>query len=104
MLLWTGVVGIWIVSLRTGVYARIALYIAWLVLYMVGFFFVFMGLGIDKWDDSSAWYWDSWLFGSMAALAVSYGRLRFTGTLQTWFTVLPLAGLMSLVLFYISAR
>lgn len=104
MLTWAGVVGIWIVSLRSGVYVRIALYIAWLVLYMVGFFCVYMGLEIDKWDDSPAWYWDSLLFGSMTALAVWYGRSRFSGTLRALFTVVPLVWLASLVLSYLPSR
>lgn len=95
------VVCIWGLSRYTGVYLRVALYFVMLLLYMVGYFAVFVALGIDRWDDSSGWYWDTWLlFVSMAALATGYARTRFRGALRTWFAAIPLVVLVALILFY----
>ncbi|MFN3326969.1 MAG: hypothetical protein ACK5AZ_26040 [Bryobacteraceae bacterium] len=103
LLLWVGSVGIWRQTRQSTVLTRLALYPAILVLYAFGYFAVLVGLGIDRWDDSSAWYWDTWLlFGSTAILGAGYAITRFMGILRVFLAAMPVIGFAVLVWFYVS--
>jgi hypothetical protein len=61
-------------------------------MYTVGFFAVFVGLDLDNWDDSCAWYWDTWfLIVTTALLQAGYALTRFRGVARTILTILPTA-------------
>lgn len=103
LVLWAGAWGFWKGSRNGGLFTRLLFYPLVLLLYAAGFFIVTVGLGIDHWDDSSAWYWDTWmLVGSTACVGAWYAVSRLTGVTRVVLTAIPLAGLVAFVWLYLS--
>lgn len=66
------------------------------LLFQVGYALVLMGFGLDRWDDSSAWHWDTWVgFGAAALLAVAFAVSRFRGAARVVFALLGVGWLLA---------
>lgn len=103
LLLWGATYAIWTQTKAAHLVLRLAFWPACAVLYAAGYFLVLVGQGIDRWDDSSAWYWDTWLlFGSTAAVAAGYALTRFAGALGSVLSLMPVAYVGYLVWYYVS--
>ena len=103
LLLCSAAFAVWAQSKTTHLPLRLAFWPACAVLYATGLFLVLVGLGVDRWDDSSAWYWDTWLlFGSTCVVAMGYGVTRFNGALRSFIAVVPVVCFGLLVWFYLS--
>lgn len=78
--------------------AKLIYYSVLPLFYGVGYFLVFSGLGIDKWDDSSVWYWDTWLLlFSTTAILAWYAYLHFYDKLRVVLSVAPIMLLSAVV-------
>lgn len=68
---------------------RFGAFLGFPLLFQVGYALVLMGFGLDRWDDASAWYWDTWLgFGAAALLAMLFAVTRFRGAARVVLTLL----------------
>ena len=103
ILLLAGAYALWRNSDQTHFVVRFFCYLAVMVLFSLSLVLTLMGLGIDRWDDSSDWYWDTWLlFTSTAATGMLYAQTRFTGAYRVLLTILPVAGVIWLIVVYVS--
>lgn len=72
-----------------------------IILYPIGYFLIFVGLGIDHWDDSSKWYWDTWLlFSSTTALIISYSLMKLDRILRVIIPIITGLIFITVVLIY----
>jgi hypothetical protein len=101
ILLWVVDFWIWLRSSGWSTVSKATMYLLLPVVYGLGFFAIVVGLGVDHWDDSSAWYWDTWLLlGSSAVIQSLYGASRFRGLARALTAIFPGFVMLAIVWWY----
>lgn len=101
VLLWVVDFWLWLRSKSWSMVSKVRMYLFLPAVYAFGFFTIVVGLGLDHWDDSSAWYWDTWLLlGSSAISQALYGASRFRGLARAILAIFPGLVMLAVVWWY----